>query len=69
MLSNEAPSGALFFFAYRDVGMVVPAHPCASRHLDILSIVAGGRERSLKAATKPGFYLDILSIVAGGRRR
>ena len=27
------------------VGTVAPAHPCAPRHSDILSIVAGGREK------------------------
>jgi hypothetical protein len=37
---NHAP-----FFAYRDVGTAVPAHPCAPRHSDLLSIVAGGGEK------------------------
>ena len=39
------PLRGLYFFACRDVGRVALAHPCASRHLDILSIVAGGMEK------------------------
>ena len=39
------PAARRVFFAYRDVGTVALAHPCASRHSDILSIVVERREK------------------------